>query len=142
MNISAVTIPRTIASLRRIRRKVREGWISAAFVFRDSSAPTPFPVAAFLKLEAAPRERLRQFVYNIGSFNLSAGEIRDIVRREFHTTDIQFAPDDKRQSIVDSWPADVDDTPAREDWGLSPDYDGSRAFSEYLIPRIRKRYGC
>ncbi|RPH29754.1 NAD-dependent epimerase/dehydratase family protein, partial [bacterium] len=117
----------------------------SCFVRKDVRIPfmaMPDAISAFLKLEAAPREQLTQFVYNIGSFSLSAGEIRDIVLRDFHTTDIQFAPDDKRQAIVDSWPADVDDTPARDDWGLSPEYDGARAFSEYLIPRIRKRYGC
>jgi hypothetical protein len=48
--------------------------------------------------------------------------------------------DDKRQGIVDSWPADVDDTAARRDWGFAPRYDFDRAFSEYLIPAIRKRY--
>jgi nucleoside-diphosphate-sugar epimerase len=101
----------------------------------------PDAITAFLKLEAAPREQLTQFVYNIGSFSLSAGEIRDVVLREFPHAEIQFAPDDKRQAIVDSWPADVDDMPARNDWGLAPEYDGVRAFSEYLIPQIRKRYG-
>ena len=46
----------------------------------------------------------------------------------------------KRQGIVDSWPADVNDSAARADWGFSPQYDFRRAFSEYLIPMIRERY--
>ena len=29
---------------------------------------------------------------------------------------------------------------AREDWGFAPRYDFARAFSEYLIPTIRKQY--
>ena len=48
--------------------------------------------------------------------------------------------DAKRQAIVDSWPADVDDSAARADWGFHPAYDFDRAFSEYLIPTIRQRY--
>ena len=48
--------------------------------------------------------------------------------------------DAKRQAIVDSWPADVDDSAARRDWGYAPAYDFERAFSEYLIPTIRERY--
>ena len=43
----------------------------------------------------------------------------------------------KRQGIVDSWPADVDDSAARADWGFRPAYDFDRAFREYLIPTIR-----
>src|ERR1044071_3864861 len=46
----------------------------------------------------------------------------------------------KRQEIVDSWPADVDDSAARRDWGHAPIHDLPRAFGEYLFPSIRKRY--
>jgi hypothetical protein len=48
--------------------------------------------------------------------------------------------DEKRQGIVDSWPADVDDAAARRDWGHRPRFDFDAAFGEYLIPSIRKRY--
>jgi len=58
----------------------------------------------------------------------------------FPDADITFAPDLKRQAIVDSWPADVDDTAARHDWAFAPRYDLDRAFAEYLVPNIRKRY--
>ncbi|MCY4122930.1 MAG: epimerase, partial [Acidobacteria bacterium] len=49
-------------------------------------------------------------------------------------------PDPKRQAIVDSWPAEVDDSAARTDWGWAPRYDKEAAFSQYLIPRIKSRY--
>jgi hypothetical protein len=42
---------------------------------------------------------------------------------------------------VDTWPADVDDSAARRDWDFSPRYDLELAFSQYLIPEIRKQYG-
>jgi threonine 3-dehydrogenase len=80
-------------------------------------------------------------VYNITSFSPSAGEIRDIVVREFGKAEISFRPDDKRQAIVDSWPEDVDDTAARRDWGFTPGFSLERAFEEYLVPGIRRRYG-
>ena len=63
-----------------------------------------------------------------------------LVLAGFPDADISFAPDVKRQAIVDSWPADVDDSAARRDWGLAPTYDLERAFSEYLVPNIRERY--
>ncbi len=39
-----------------------------------------------------------------------------------------------------TWPADVDDSAARADWGFSPRYNFERAFSEYLIPAILACY--
>ena len=60
--------------------------------------------------------------------------------KAFPSAQISWDTDRKRQGIVDSWPADVDDGAARADWGFAPRYDFERAFSEYLIPRIRERY--
>jgi threonine 3-dehydrogenase len=79
-------------------------------------------------------------VYNITSFSLTAEEFRSQVVEHFPNADISFSPDLKRQGIVDTWPAHVDDSSAREDWGFSPKYDMDRAFAEYLVPSIRRRY--
>jgi len=62
------------------------------------------------------------------------------VREAFPQAQITTKVDEKRQGIVDSWPAEVDDTAARRDWGFAPRYDLTRAFCEYLIPTIRQRY--
>ena len=35
---------------------------------------------------------------------------------------------------------DVDDARAREDWGWKAAYSWERAFDEYLVPSIQKRY--
>jgi nucleoside-diphosphate-sugar epimerase len=115
----------------------------ACFVREDVRIPfmaMPDAITATLKLERAPKEKVNQSVYNITSFSPSAGEVREIVSREFKHASITFSPDDKRQAIVDSWPEDVDDSAARRDWGFVPEYDLARAFNEYLIPGIRKRY--
>jgi nucleoside-diphosphate-sugar epimerase len=100
----------------------------------------PDGVEALIRLAAAPRERLTRTAYNVAAFNPSAEEIRTIVAAAFPEAKLTYAIDDKRQGIVDSWPAGVDDSAARHDWGFSPTYDLSRAFSEYLIPTIRRSY--
>jgi hypothetical protein len=79
-------------------------------------------------------------VYNVGSFAPSAAEVEAIVREAFPGAEITTAVDQKRQGIIDSWPADVDDSAARRDWGHAPRYGLEAAFGEYLIPTIRKRY--
>ena len=74
------------------------------------------------------------------SFSLSAREIYERVKRAFPDAEVTFQPDRKRQAIVDTWPADVDDSAARHDWGWQPHYDVERAFDEYLVPAVVKRY--
>ena len=60
--------------------------------------------------------------------------------KAFPNAQITYKIDQKRQGIVDSWPADVDDSAARADWGFAPEYDFERAFREYLIPSIGNYY--
>jgi threonine 3-dehydrogenase len=113
------------------------------FVRADTQIPfmaMPDGVDALLELAAAPRERLTRTAYNVTAFNPSAGEIRDVVLRSFPGATIAWDVDDKRQRIVDSWPADVDESAAKADWSFAPRYDFASAFSEYLIPRIKERY--
>jgi threonine 3-dehydrogenase len=115
----------------------------ACFVRPDSALPfmaMPDAVKSLVELEAAPRENLTQDVYNVTSFSMTAREIYETVKRAFPKAEVTFEPDLDRQGIVDSWPADLDDSAAREDWGWQPDYDMSRAFEDYLIPNISRRY--
>jgi threonine 3-dehydrogenase len=115
----------------------------ACFVRPDTTIPfmaMPDGVDALLTLAAATRDRLTRTEYNLTAFNPSAAQVQEVVVQAFPGASITFAVDQKRQGIVDSWPADVDDSAARNDWGFAPAYDFARAFSEYLIPTIRKRY--
>jgi nucleoside-diphosphate-sugar epimerase len=95
---------------------------------------------ALLALAAAPRHRLAHVSYNVAAFSVSAARIRDVVLEAFPQAEITYKIDVKRQGIIDSWPADVDDSAARSDWGFQPAYDCDRAFREYLIPTIRSHY--
>jgi threonine 3-dehydrogenase len=88
----------------------------------------------------APAESLTTLVYNVSAFNPTAGELADRIRKAFPDEQITFAPDARRQSIVDSWPEDVDDARARRDWGFRPGYDLDRTFDEYLLPNVTRRY--
>jgi threonine 3-dehydrogenase len=115
----------------------------ACFVREDSTLPfmaMPDAVTALLRLHAAPQASLKRTVYNVTSFSLTAGEFRDRVLQAFPEAEITFDPDVARQGIVDSWPAGLSDKAARRDWGWSPAYNADRAFAEYLVPTIRKRY--
>lgn len=113
------------------------------FVRPDTQLPfmvMPDAIKALLDLEKADSKNLSQIVYNVTSFNPTAQEFFEIVKQAFPNADISFVPDLARQGIVDTWPADVDDSAAKNDWGWQPEYDQSRAFQEYLIPAVKRRY--
>jgi threonine 3-dehydrogenase len=143
--ISAVTVPRggTSDYAPEMIHAAAQGEPYACFVREDTIIPfmvMPDAIKALLGLARADAGRLSRRVYNVTSFSLTAGEFRDRVVRSFPGADITFKPDTKRQSIVDTWPLDLDDGPARRDWGWKPDFDTDRAFDEYLVPEITKRY--
>ncbi len=113
------------------------------FVRPDAQLPfmvMPDAIRSLIMLKEAPRHALTQTVYNVTSFSPTAQGLYDLTLHAFPNADIHFEPDCHRQCIVDSWPADIDDTAARQDWDWQPEYDCDRAFSEYLTPAIRARY--
>jgi threonine 3-dehydrogenase len=116
----------------------------ACFVRADSSLPfmaMPDAVKSIFMLMDARRDAISQSVYNVSAFSMTAGDFRDQALKAFPGATITFEPNVRRQGIVDSWPADVDDSLARKDWGWKPDYDVDRFFEDYFLPEIRKRYG-
>ena len=143
--ISAVTVPSggTSDYAPEMIHAAAKGEPYECFVRPDTTIPfmaMPDGIDALLTLAAAPRQRLSQAAYNLTAFNPSAAEIREVVVAAFGGAVVTYKIDPKRQGIVDSWPADVDDSAARRDWGFSPRFDLDRAFHEYLIPTIRERY--
>ncbi len=143
--ISAVTLPSggTSDYAPEMIHAAAKGEAYQCFVRPDTTIPfmaMPDGVDALLTLAGADRSRLSRSTYNLSAFSRSAAEIREVVVRAFPRAAIDYAVDAKRQSIVDSWPADVDAGAARQDWNFAPKYDFDRAFQDYLIPTIRQRY--
>jgi nucleoside-diphosphate-sugar epimerase len=143
--ISAVTMPTggTSDFAPEMIHAAAKGQPYTCFVSEEARIPfmtMTDGVKALVGLAAAPAEDISQRVYNVGAFSPSAGEVRDRVLQAFPGAEITFKPDPARARIIDSWPADVDDTPARRDWGWQPEYDFERAFDEYLVPTISQYY--
>ena len=119
----------------RAVRVLRDGPIRPSRSWR-----CPDAADTLLTLADTRRDRLTRTTYNVCAFSRSAAAIRKVVAAAFPGAAITYKIDEKRQGIVDSWPADVDDSRARADWGFRPAYDFDRAFREYLIPTIRSYY--
>jgi nucleoside-diphosphate-sugar epimerase len=143
--ISADTIPSggTSDYAAEMIHAAAEGKPYACFVRPDTRIPfmtMPDAIDALLALASADEKSLSRCVYNVTSFSPSAADLAALVSEFFPGAQISFEPDVKRQAIVDSWPADIDDSAARNDWGHSPKHDLRGAFEEYLVPRITARY--
>jgi threonine 3-dehydrogenase len=143
--ISAMTVPSggTSDYAPEMIHSAAKGEHYACFVRPDTRIPfmaMPDGIDALMTFAAAPRQRLTRTTYNVTAFNPSAEEIREMVLRAFPSARIDWDVDQKRQGILDTWPADVDDAAARHDWDFSPRLDFERAFQEYLVPTIRERY--
>jgi hypothetical protein len=91
---------------------------------------------------SVPRSTLTRTVYNVTAFAPTASEIEKQARAAFPGARIGTSVDEKRQAIVDSWPADLDDSAARHEWGHLPRHDFVSCFGDYLIPTIRRRYSA
>ncbi len=143
--ISALTVPSggTSDYAPEMIHAAAKGEPYACFVRPDTTIPfmaMPDGIGALLTLASAPKESLTRTSYNLSGFSASAEQVRAEVLRAFPNAQISWENDRKRQGIVDSWPEDVDDSAARRDWGFAPVYDFERAFRDYLIPTITKRY--
>ena len=145
--ISAFTVPSggTSDYASEMIHAAAQGRPYACFVREDTRIPfmaMPDAVRALMDLLEAPADALTSTVYNVAAFSPSAGELAELVRGAFPGERIAFAPDRRRQAIVDSWPEDIDDARARKDWGFRPTYDLRRTFEEYLTPNITRRYAA
>ena len=69
--------------------------------------------------------------YNIKGISFTAGELADKIAERIPEFTCDFIPD-FRQKVADSWPNDVDDQPARDDWGWKANYDLGRMVDEMI----------
>jgi nucleoside-diphosphate-sugar epimerase len=75
--------------------------------------------------------------YNISSISFSPKEIAQEINKKLPSFEISYKPD-FRQAIADSWPASIDDSVARKDWGLTTSYDLAK-MSDVMYSEIFKK---
>jgi nucleoside-diphosphate-sugar epimerase len=143
--ISAMTIPTggTSDFVPEMIHAIAQNKRYDSFVRENTQIPfmtMPEAIQATIQLMSTPKENLTTHTYNISSMNPTAKDVETLVKQYFSQADVQYSVNERRQSIVDSWPANVDDTKARTDWNWKPKFDLNSAFSEYLIPNIKEIY--
>ena len=96
------------------------------FLQKDTYLPMmdmPDAIRATIELMEAPASKISvRTSYNISGMSFSPEEIAASIKKEIPEFKISFKPD-YRQAIADSWPASIDDSVARNDWGWKEEFD-------------------
>ncbi len=80
-------------------------------------------ITATIQIMQAPAEQIKiRSSYNLASMSFNPSEIASEIKKHIPKFTISYKPD-FRQVIADSWPASIDDSKARADWGWYQEFD-------------------
>ncbi|HEX8563859.1 MAG TPA: L-threonine 3-dehydrogenase [Flavobacterium sp.] len=80
-------------------------------------------IRATIKIMQAPADQVKiRSSYNLAAMSFTPTQIAGEIRKHIPDFEITYQPD-FRQKIADSWPASIDDTAARDDWGWKHEFD-------------------
>ncbi|MBK9292118.1 MAG: NAD-dependent epimerase/dehydratase family protein [Bacteroidetes bacterium] len=111
------------------------------FLREDTALPMMFmedAINATIRLmEADPDKLSLRSSYNVGGMSFTPKDVAAAIRKHKPDFQITYEPD-FRQAIADSWPASIDDSVARRDWGLSDSYNLD-SMTEVMLREIGKK---
>jgi nucleoside-diphosphate-sugar epimerase len=112
------------------------------FVKEDTRLPMmymPDCIKATIDLMQADFSKLKHHSdFNVGAMSFSVGDLAASIKKRMPEFEISYEPD-FRQAIADSWPNDVDDTAAREEWGWDPEFD-LEAMTDDMLKNIQIKF--
>lgn len=80
----------------------------------------------------APNDKLTQRVYNMGAIAFHPEDIAASLKKKVPGFTMDYDIDPVRQGIANSWPATLDDSAARKDWGWRHEFDLDRMSDDML----------
>jgi nucleoside-diphosphate-sugar epimerase len=96
-------------------------------------------IKATISVMEAPAEKIKvRSSYNVAGISFSPKEITEEIKKHIPSFEINYEPD-FRQAIADSWPRSIDDSVARQEWGLESHYDISR-MTEIMLREVGKKF--
>jgi nucleoside-diphosphate-sugar epimerase len=112
------------------------------FLRADTELPMmymPDAIRATIDLMNAPSEKIKtRSSYNIAGMSFTPEVLVEEIKKHIPEFVCTYNPD-TRQAIADSWPASIDDTIARKEWGWSSQYTLQQMTLD-MITHIQKRY--
>lgn len=120
-------------------KAILEGKYSC-FLSENSRLPMMFmDDAVKATVELMSLEKMDKYVaYNISAMDFSPKEIALEIKKHLPNFKILYKPD-FRQEIADSWPENIDDQQAREDWNWQHNYDLKKMTFE-MLSKLKEKY--
>ena len=88
--------------------------------------------AAVDLMEADPNKLKHRNAFNVTSMSIDPEMMADSIRKHIPEFEIDYDVDPVRQEIADSWPNNMDDSAATEEWGWSYEYDLDKMTADML----------
>lgn len=111
------------------------------FLSEDTGLPMMFmddAISNTIKLMESHSSKLSlRSGYNLAGISFTPKELAEAIRKYMPTFKITYKPD-FRQAIADSWPASIDDSVARADWGVQTKYDLDK-MTAIMLEKIREQ---
>jgi nucleoside-diphosphate-sugar epimerase len=80
-------------------------------------------IKATIQIMQAPVEEIKiRSSYNLAAMSFTPKQIGEEIQKQYPNFELSYKSD-FRQKIADSWPASIDDTSARQDWGWKNDFN-------------------
>lgn len=105
------------------------------FLSEDTELPMmymPDGIKATIGIMDAPAEKVKvRSAYNLAGMSFTPKQLAEEIKKHIPGFTVTYKPD-SRQAIADSWPASIDDSEARADWGWKPDFDMARMVADMI----------
>jgi len=89
-------------------------------------------IAATIQIMQADPEKIKiRSSYNLAAMSFTPTEITNEIKKQIPEFEVSYKPD-FRQKIANSWPASIDDSSARADWGWENNFDLEKMTAEML----------
>jgi nucleoside-diphosphate-sugar epimerase len=101
----------------------------------------PDALKATVNLMEADSSKLKhRNAYNITAESFTPEELAQEIIKYIPDFEMKYDIDPMRQTIADSWPNQLDDRAAREDWDWSPDYN-LKAMTKDMLEKLKVKLG-
>lgn len=96
-------------------------------------------IRATIGIMQAPQEQIKiHSSYNLSAMDFTPAEIAAEIKKHIPGFEITYKPD-FRQKIADSWPASIDDSQARQDWGWKHEF-GIENMTQDMLSHLKEEY--
>ncbi|TVZ52727.1 NAD-dependent epimerase/dehydratase family protein [Dokdonia sp. Hel_I_53] len=96
-------------------------------------------IRATIQIMDAPKKAIKiRSSYNLSGVSFAPEDVAESIKKHLPDFSITYEPD-FRQAIADTWPASIDDSAARNDWGWKHEY-GLEEITDVMLENLRGKY--